>query len=55
VQEAKNQVRIEPDRVYVIPPGKQVSLAENTFKVASFRGKPAPGTAINRFFSLPAK
>lgn len=51
VMEAKNQLKVQPDHVYVIQPKKQISLVDGAFKVTAVRGKPAVPTTINKFFT----
>ncbi|HEY0610304.1 MAG TPA: CheR family methyltransferase [Chitinophaga sp.] len=51
VQQAKSQLKMQPDHVYVIPHSKLVSLAEGTFKVRSSRAKESMHMPIDRFFS----
>jgi two-component system, chemotaxis family, CheB/CheR fusion protein len=50
VQVVKNLMKLEPDRIYIISPDKDVILANGTFKLITREGKSSVHLPIDRFF-----
>ena len=50
VMEAVDQVKIEPDHIYIIPPNREMSLVDGIIQVSPRPAKPYNHMPINHFF-----
>jgi two-component system, chemotaxis family, CheB/CheR fusion protein len=50
VQVVKDRMKLEPDQIYIIPPSKDIILANGTFKLIAREGKSSAHLPIDRFF-----
>jgi two-component system CheB/CheR fusion protein len=55
VVEAKNMIRIEPNKLFVLPPNKEMTLNDGVLKLVPRPAKPIIHMPINQFFSSLAE
>jgi two-component system CheB/CheR fusion protein len=55
VQEAKEAVRIKPDHLYIIPPNREMELANGSLKLSLRPSRPQRHLPINHFFTSLAE
>jgi two-component system CheB/CheR fusion protein len=55
VQEAKERMKVKPDHIYVIPPNREMTLANGTLKLTLRPARPEKHLPINHFFSSLAE
>src|SRR5215208_7091728 len=50
VEEARENMRIRPDHLYIIPPNREMTLADGTLKLTLRPSRPEAHLPINYFF-----
>ena len=51
VSQIENGMKIEPNRIFVIPPDRDLELTDNTFRLKKISSEPGPRAPINHFLS----
>lgn len=55
VKEAAHGMKVQPDTVFVIPPGKTLGISKRTLKLHPRRKSPPPNAPVNHFFTALAE